>query len=313
MNIMATMIKDFVENTYINEQLLVSSLTKSTASNGKPYLRIGFKDASGQINGVKWNINEDDLNNCVVGNVLLVSGRVETYKSIMQLDIDEIKSIEDNQIDLTKFIKPCPVNPDELIKKLDYFINSINDVDCKKIVSEIFKLYRKDFVVFPAAISVHHDFSSGLLYHTISMAEIGEYLSKHYSNVNKDLLISGILLHDVGKTIEFESGTAYKYSLQGKLLGHITIMSAIIDEVALKFNITSEAPMLLKHMVLSHHGEYEFGSPVLPQTKEAILLNLIDNLDSKMAIVDKALEDVKNGEYSSKIFPLDGRILYKNK
>lgn len=310
---MAILIKDFVEGEKIKEQLVIASVSKSTASNGKPYLRLGLKDSSGQLNGVKWNINDLDVENCVVGNVILVSGVIETYKSIIQLDIDSIESVEEKDVDLNKFIKQCPINPNELIIKLNHFIESIKDEDCHKIVKTIINRYNDKFIIYPAAISVHHDFSSGLLYHTISMAEIGEFLCKHYSDVNRDLLISGILLHDVGKTIEFDSGTSYKYSLNGKLLGHITIMTAIIDEVSLELKINSEIPLLLKHMILSHHGEYEFGSPVLPQTKEAIMLNLIDNLDSKIAIVDKALEDVKSGEYSNKIFPLDGRILYKSK
>ncbi len=310
---MAILIKDFVEGEKIKEQLVIASVSKSTASNGKPYLRLGLKDASGQLNGVKWNISDLDVENCVVGNVILVDGVVETYKSVIQLDIESISLVDEKDIDLTKFIKACPVDPNELAKKLDAFIESIKDEECHKIVKTIIARYKDKFITYPAAISVHHDFSSGLLYHTISMAEIGDYLCNHYKDVNRDLLISGILLHDVGKTIEFDSGTSYKYSLNGKLLGHITIMTAIIDEVSLELKINSETPLLLKHMILSHHGEYEFGSPVLPQTKEAILLNLIDNLDSKVAIVDKALEDVKSGEYSNKIFPLDGRILYKSK
>jgi 3'-5' exoribonuclease len=115
----------------------------------------------------------------------------------------------------------------------------------------------------------------------------------------------------MGKTIEFEGPVVYKYSIEGKLLGHITIMVSEIRRAAEGLKITSEVPMLLEHMVLSHHGQQEFGSPVMPYTKEALLLSLIDNLDSKMVIIDKALQDVEPGNFSNKVFPLDNRAFYK--
>ena len=145
------------------------------------------------------------------------------------------------------------------------------------------------------------------------MADLGVYLASYYEDVDKDVLLSGILLHDMGKTIEFEGPVVYKYSIEGKLLGHISIMVSEIRRAAEGLKITSEVPMLLEHMVLSHHGYPDFGSPVLPMTKEALLLSLIDNLDSKMVIVSKALENVNPGEFSQKVFPLDNRMIYKPK
>ena len=145
------------------------------------------------------------------------------------------------------------------------------------------------------------------------MADLGVYLANYYPNIDKDILLTGILLHDMGKTIEFEGPIVYKYSLTGRLLGHITIMVSEIRRAAEGLKITSEVPLLLEHMVLSHHGSNEFGSPILPMTKEALLLSLIDNLDSKMVIVEKALEGVNPGEFSTKVYPLDNRCIYKPK
>ena len=120
-------------------------------------------------------------------------------------------------------------------------------------------------------------------------------------------------MHDMGKTIELEGPVAFKYSLEGKLIGHISILSALIKEAADSLNITGETPLLLQHMILSHHGQHEFGSPVLPMTKEALLLSLIDNLDCKVVALNKALEGVKEGEFTNKIFSLDGRAFYNPK
>ena len=148
--------------------------------------------------------------------------------------------------------------------------------------------------------------------HTVSMLEIGEFLYHKYPDINYDLLMSGIILHDLGKTIELEGDIVFKYSLEGRLLGHISIQAAEIRKAADKLGIKSDVPMLLEHIVLSHHGQLEYGSPVMPLTKEALLVNLIDNLDSKMTIVTKALEGVEKGEFSQKVFALDNRMFYKD-
>ena len=144
------------------------------------------------------------------------------------------------------------------------------------------------------------------------MADIAASLCETY-DVDHDLVITGCLLHDMGKIIELEGPIVYKYSTEGKLLGHISIMAAEIRKAADELKLTSEVPLLLEHMVLSHHGQQEFGSPVMPLTKEGLLLSLIDNLDSKMVVVNKAVADVEPGNFSNKVFSLDNRSFYKPK
>jgi 3'-5' exoribonuclease len=221
--------------------------------------------------------------------------------------------VNPNDIDVVKFIKQPPVPKEELIKRFNSHVESIKNEDCRKILDYEIKRLSPKLFEYPAAVSVHHDYGSGLLMHTVSMADLGVFLANYYPNVDKDILLTGILLHDMGKTIEFEGPIVYKYSLTGRLLGHISIMVSEIRRAAEGLKLTSEVPLLLEHMVLSHHGSNEFGSPVLPMTKEALLLSLIDNLDSKMVIVEKALDGVNPGEFSQKIYPLDGRCIYKPK
>ena len=165
---------------------------------------------------------------------------------------------------------------------------------------------------YPAAVSIHHEYSSGLLMHSVTMADLAVTLCPIY-DCDHDLMVTGCLLHDMGKIIELEGPIVYKYSLEGKLLGHISIMCAEIRKAAEELKIQSEIPLLLEHMVLSHHGQQEFGSPVMPLTKEGLLLSIIDNLDSKMVVVNKALNDVEPGNFSNKVFPLDNRAFYKPK
>ena len=172
--------------------------------------------------------------------------------------------------------------------------------------------FGESIFTYPAAVSIHHEYSSGLLMHSITMADLADYLCPIY-DCDHDLMITGCLLHDLGKIIELEGPIVYKYSLEGKLLGHISIMCAEIRKAAEELKITSEVPLLLEHMVLSHHGQQEFGSPVMPLTKEGLLLSLIDNLDSKMVVVNKAISDVEPGNFSNKVFSLDNRAFYKPK
>lgn len=309
---MVTLIKDFKDNETIYQQFVISSITKSTSTSGKPYVRLTLKDISGTITGVKWNVEDEELRLCENGNIVLINGVLETYKNNLQVNINFIAPVKENEIEQFRFVKSAPLSKDELYQQLNYYLDLIKNETLHTITSELIKDNLSAFLTYPAAISVHHDFEGGLAYHTLSMAKIGEFLSSQYKFIDKDLLISGILLHDIGKTIEFEGDIAYRYSLKGKLLGHISIMSSMIENKAKELHLENdEKIVLLEHLILSHHGEYEFGSPILPQTAEAILLNLIDNVDSKMEIVNKALNDTQKGEYTAKIFALDNRILYK--
>ena len=308
-------IKDFKNGTYVDDQFVITQVSKSIATTGKEYYRMTLKDASGTIQGVKWSVYPGEDEFVAANNIVYVSGVVEIYgkASTMQIRIDKIAPVPQDQVIVARFVKNPPVPREQLVERFNKHLASISDYELQLVIKTVLERVGDKFYEYPAAVSVHHDFSSGLLYHTISMADLGVYLSSYYVDVDKDLLLTAILLHDIAKTIEFEGDVSFKYSLEGKLLGHISIGMALVREIVDELGLKGEKFLLLEHMILSHHGQLEYGSPVLPQTREAILLNLIDNLDSKMAVADKALEDVLPGEMSQKIFALDNRILYKPK
>ena len=310
---MEKMISELIDGERIKGQFLVSNSAKCVNNLGSNYLNLELKDASGNISGKKWDVAEGDETIFAIGNVVLVEGEVLKYRDNLQLKVLSGQIVPLEELDTAKFIKQPPVPKEELIKKFNAYVESIKNDDCRKIIDYLIKRLSPNLFEYPAAVSVHHDYASGLLVHTLSMADIACYLCEHYENVNRDILLTGVLLHDMGKTIEFEGPIVYKYSLTGKLLGHITIMVSEIRRAAEGLKITSEVPLLLEHMVLSHHGYPEFGSAIMPMTQEALMLSLIDNLDSKMVIVQKALENVNPGEFSQKVFPLDGRSIYKPK
>lgn len=310
---MERMISELRDGDHVVGQFLVSNSAKCVNNAGSNYLNVELRDSSASINAKKWDVSVENESLFVQGNVLYIEGDVLKYKETLQIKILSACLVNPNEVDVSKFIKQPPVPKEELVKRFNDYVNSIKDPDCQKILEYLIKRLSPKLFDYPAAVSVHHDYASGLLMHTVSMADHGEYFAKYYPDINRDLLITGILLHDMGKTIEFEGPVIYKYSVEGKLLGHISLMVSEIRRAAEGLKLTSETPLLLEHMVLSHHGYNEFGSPIVPLTKEALLLSLIDNLDSKMVIVEKAYEGVKPGEFTNKIFPLDNRAMYKPK
>ena len=307
------MISDFKDGMIVNGQFLVGSAAKSINNAGSFYYTIELRDASGTISAKKWDVLPGDELMFVPGNVVLINGEVVKYREALQFKILKASLVNEEDIDLASLLTPSPIPREELVRRYHNYIDSIKDKDCKAILDYFVKKYGKELEVYPAGVSVHHEYSSGLLTHLTSMAELGDFLAKKYAPVNRDLLITGILLHDLGKIVELEGPVIYHYSVEGKLLGHISIMVSEIRMAAKELGIDNETPLLLEHMVLSHHDKPEYGSPVSPLTKEALLLTYIDNMDSKMAIVDKALEGINPGEFTQKIFPLDGRTMYKPK
>ena len=306
------MLCDYKDGEHISGQFLVSNVSKGTNQAGSQYLNIDLRDASVSMNAKKWELTNKDEEIVVAGNVIYIEGEVLKYKESLQIKVISVKEVGLDEVDPAKFLKQPPIPKEELIKKFYGFVEGIKDVDCRKILDYFIEKYKDQIFDYPAASSIHHEYMSGLLVHCTTMAEIAEKLCSIYP-VNKDLVITSVLLHDFGKITELEGPIVYKYSIKGKLIGHISIMAAEIENAAKELELTSETPLLLQHAILSHHGQLEFGSPVLPETIEALMLSLVDNLDSKMVITLKALEETKEGEFTNKVYPLDGRTFYKHK
>lgn len=171
--------------------------------------------------------------------------------------------------------------------------------------------HQSAFLLYPAATKNHHEYVSGLAYHVVSMLDLAKAIADFYPSLDKDLLYAGVILHDLGKVIELSGPISTSYTVEGNLLGHISIMVNEIGEAAKELGISGEEVVILQHMVLSHHGKPEWGSPKMPMVKEAEILHHIDNIDAKMNMLDRALERVKPGEFTERIFALDNRSFYK--
>ena len=307
------LIKELVDGDRLILQALVGQTSQGTNKSGTPYLNIELRDSSGSLPSKKWEIEDEDKDIFVSGNIVEVMIEIINYNSSLQGKILRAKPLSVDEVDVSRFVKAPPLPKEELVERFNRLVNSIKDKDCKLILDYFIKKFGQKIYDAPAASSVHHEFGSGLLMHSVSLAEHADYFSKYYKDINRDLIVTGALIHDFGKMIELEGPAVYRYSVEGKLLGHISIMCGEIRIAQKELGITSEIPLLLEHIVLSHHGQLEFGSPIMPLTREALLISMIDNLDSKMLVLDKAYEDIDDGEFTQKIFSLDNRSFYKTK
>ncbi len=305
------LIKDFVDRDDIHGQLLVVSSNQGTTDKGKTYLNITFQDKSGTIEAKKWDVTNEDIQLLVPGSVLLVEGKVNLYQNRLQLKVNKVSMTNDYNISEFERVSPVPV--DELVKKLEAYLNSFKDKDVEKVTRAVIKEFYGKYIEYPAAVKVHHEFKHGIIHHSIFMADVADAIAKIYSQVDRDLLVAGALLHDIGKTIEYENPGAPVQTAEGKLCGHIAMGYAEFKRIVDALNIESEVPLLLEHMILAHHGSLEFGSPVMPATREALLLSEIDMLDSRQMILDKALAAVTEGEFTQRLWMMDDTSFYKPK
>lgn len=308
------MIKDFYDGMVLrDDQFLVTNFTRLTSTTGNQYANIELQDATGKIEGKKWTIDAEDAFIFKPGNIVAINGEVLAYKGNLQVKIYSGKELNKKTVDLSRFLIQSEFSLLNLKERFVDLVDEITDEEIALVVNSIFEKYEDELFSFPAAKRNHHNYLRGLMTHSISMAETALYFSKRYKNIDKSLLIAAALLHDVGKIVELSGPEITTYTTEGMLLGHISLGFAMVKEFCEKLNITREKATLLQHIILSHHGKMEYGSPVLPTTKEAILLSMIDDLDAKMELCDNVLETVDEGEFSPRVFAFNDRSIYKPK
>ncbi len=307
-------ISSFVEGEKIQTSLLITQMNRGITNSGAPYLSFVLQDQSGSIDAKLWDAKDELLSGVEAGKVVLVSAEVLKYRNALQLRIYNLTKLEDNQFDPSDYVMATDLSLEFMQKRIHETLLSMQDVVYRDVCTSIIEDLQEKLYSYPAAAKNHHDFVGGLATHMISMLDLGEAFCTLYPMLNRDLLLAGILLHDLGKIDELSGPILTEYTVEGKLVGHISIMQSKVAEKAKALGYQdSEQVTLMRHMILSHHGEYEFGSPVLPMVMEAEMLTFIDNVDARMNMFAKALESVKPGEWTPRIFPLENRNFYKPK
>ncbi len=311
---MGKQVKDFTEGERVETNLLISGLVKGTTNSGAPYLSLVLQDASKSIDAKLWDVKPELEKQMEVGKVYDFDLEVINYKGKLQAKVLKVLPIPQSEINMDDFVFRSPVSKEALRTAVMEGVSMINNENLTKIVSSALNFYANAVYEYPAAARIHHNFIGGLATHTAGMIKMAVSLCSIYPQVNRDYLLAGVIVHDLGKIDEFTSPVVTEYSAQGKLLGHISIMDARLLQIGQQLGLEdSEELMVLRHMVLSHHGQFEFGSPVRPETLEAEMLNLIDNIDARVNTISKALDEIKEGEFTPRIMALENRIFYKHK
>ncbi len=311
-------IADFRIGDTFSELFVVKSADVKTGKNGKHYLAVELSDASGIVSGKKWDLypsERDFIYGLKGGDIVRVSGKISEFNATIQLNIDEISPLmAGERIERAELYKTAPESSEDMYEYIVGRINEFEDEDLKKLCLSFYEDNREKLMYYPAAMRNHHAEYGGLLYHVKRMMMMGERACKVYTNLSKDLVLAGVALHDMEKLNEIlsdENGMSPGYSAAGQMLGHLAMGAIVIDARCRELGIPEEKAMMMEHMILSHHYEPEFGSPKKPLFPEAELLHYLDMIDAKMFDFEDALSTVQPGEFSDRVFQLDGRKLYK--
>ena len=303
-------------NGLVDGFCIIKSIDQKTSSKGDFYLDIMLGDAEGEINAKLWRYSKELHGEYSVNELVKIRGMISQYNGADQLKIERIRHTtpEDN-VDPADFVKTAEFSGEQMYNYLFNLAEYFKDEELKQIVTAILQDNRLNLLYWPAAFKLHHAIRGGLLLHTVSIVCLAEKVCEIYPFVDRELLISGAILHDIAKLTEFEvadTGIATGYSAEGNLLGHLTMGAMAIEKYAQKLNISQKTAMLLEHMVLSHHGEPEFGAAVRPMFIEAELLSELDLMDSRIYEMREALSDVKLDDFSSRIWAMDNRKLFNH-
>ena len=301
-----TQIANLIEGEEIRGFYLCVEKHLRQTRTGDLYLDLVLRDKTGQINAKLWKNISDFQDKFVSGDPVVVAARVEEYLDKLQLNIKKINKASVQSYgrygyDPALIVPSANADPNEMWKELTGYIKLIKNRFLKSLVSGIYKRYKKSILTHPASIMMHHNYRSGLMEHTLSMIKIGIELSDHY-NVDKNLLLTGIFLHDIGKVKEITSELISDFTDEGNLIGHIVLGRDIVIEEAKKIkDFPKDLLHKIEHMILAHQGQYEWQSPKIPKFKEALVLHLIDNMDAKMNLMEKAVEeDMSEGNWTSR-------------
>jgi 3'-5' exoribonuclease len=296
----------------VDHFFLIHKATQGVTAQGKDYMTLYLQDKSGDIEAKLWTVTKDDMKLLQPEKIVHVTGDVINYRGRKQMKINKFKlATEEDNVKTQDFVDGAPLTPDEIQEEISHYMLDIENASLQRITRHLIRKYQESFFTFPAASSHHHNFASGLSFHVLTMLKVAKSICDIYPTLNRSLLYSAIILHDLGKVKELSGPVATTYTVEGNLLGHISIASEEVAEAARELKIEGEEVMLLRHMILAHHGKMEFGSPKLPHLKEAEILFFIDNIDAKMNMFDKAYKKTEKGQFTERIFGLEGRQFYK--
>lgn len=299
---------------------IVRSVQVKSNIKGADYLDFLLADAGGEINAKLWDYNTAIHGLYSIGDIIKVRGTVNLWKDVEQLKIDRIRhKHEGEEIDMSALVASAPVDGEEIFNSIYEFAGTFADNDLSRLTQYLLRSRKQAIASYPAALRLHHATRCGLMYHTGTMLELAkkvvEVYKPLYPELSSDLVYCGVILHDIAKTEELtvgEIGVATAYSTRGQLIGHINMGVSMVEQAAAELQIPEELTTLISHILLSHHGQPDFGSPRYPMFPEAEIVSDIDMLDARMYEMFDALGTVKVGDFTERQWSMDNRQLYRH-
>lgn len=276
---------------------------------GVPYLILTLRDKTASIEARLWNASTSDLTDWQQGKAYNIEGVANSYNQVLQLKIISYQILHENEFNPRDLIDKAPINSNVVYEEILNLIKNFKNKHYQKIMLRVLQEYGDRLKRWPAAIKVHHALTSGLIWHTYTMLESAQAIVKIYQDrlIDPDLLYSGIILHDLGKVIEIKSFLVSEITLAGKMVGHISIMSALLEQICQDIDVDNRYKILLQHCILSSHGKLEFGSPVVPRLMEAEILSTLDNLDARIFQIHDHISKVPEWTETKRISTCENR------
>lgn len=295
---------------------LVKRAEKKTSAKGDGYLDMTLGDSTGEINAKIWSYDESVHGKYETNDIVKVRGTVSIYRDSEQLRVEQIRlCIESDNVNPSDFVKTADYDTLDMYNELTKIAEEFSDKELSSLVLHMLEDNREKLLYWPAAFKLHHAIRGGLLMHTLSIVRICFAVASVYTFLNRDLLVSGAILHDIAKTTEYDvasSGLSNGYTVKGNLIGHLAEGAIMVNEAAKKYGISEDTAMLLEHMLLSHHGEPEFGVAVRPSFIEAEILSELDLMDARLYEMKEALSSVEPGKFTGKLWSMEDRKLYNH-
>jgi 3'-5' exoribonuclease len=310
------------ENQSLESHYLVLSKQQRTTRTAKPYISLILGDNSGQIEARVWDPTDSRIAaDFSKGDVVKVRAAVSKFEGVLQLKIERLRKLAATEFDRSDLLPATTYDIAELWQKLETAVASFTDPDLQRLIIAVLAdpIVREAFIEAPAAKQLHHAWLGGLLEHVVSLIGLADRVVPHYPMLMRDLVVTGVILHDIGKIRELAWQTGFEYTLEGTLLGHIQIGAAMVEKT---IDTLPDFPLRLKtlvlHMILSHHGKLEFGSPKLPMIPEALMLNFLDDIDAKMQTLDSEFQKAARqgkaaDEMTDRIWALDQRTMLNSR
>jgi 3'-5' exoribonuclease len=307
-------IKDIKPGEKVNELFLVTEKNLAFSQKGIPYLNLRLKDKTGEVDGKIWENAIEWDKAFSKGDVIKAQGGAVSFRNTVQLSITGVRKVDDSAVEIAEYLPASKGDIDVMFADLMAFVEQI-ETPCLRALLHLFfhegevaDLFKKA----PAAKGFHHVYIGGLLEHTLSVIRLLDQVTKHYQGINRDLLITGGILHDIGKIYEYTYDRMFDYSDEGRLIGHIVIGLEMLDErIGAVGGFPTQLAMELRHLILSHHGTQEFGSPKRPKTLEALIVHFIDDLDAKVNAFQEFIQESDDNSHWTPFHKLLERFIYK--